>query len=393
MVASLDIGTSSIKAALAEITPGRDINILGISQVAFSGLKKGNIVDIEGTARAIDRCLNELERLTGVQIYNALVGFSGVSINTVNNHAVVSVGNPSYEITRDDKERVLQSACNVSLPPDKTILQMIERQYIVDGYDGVKDPVGMVGSRLESEVSIITAAGAAIQNMQRSTTRINLQVDYLIYNPLLVSESVLLPAEKEMGVVLIDFGAGITEVTLFEGGSMLHSSVLPVGDEYITRDLAIVLKTSIEEAARIKQQYGIASPELLGQDSQDSMVAIKNVQGKEIKQVSQQVIADIINARVVEIIAMILAEMKRYIPLEGIPGGIVLAGGGVELPGLINVMEEYLNTSVRMGLPENLRGLPTEFNRPQNAAVLGGIIYAAQNTRTVYYEEKGFTGI
>ena len=127
--------------------------------------------------------------------------------------------------------------------------------------------------------------------------------------------------------------------------------------------------------------------------SEDNMVAIKNVQGKEIKQVSQQVIADIINARVVEIIAMILAEMKRYIPLEGIPGGIVLAGGGVELPGLINVMEEYLNTSVRMGLPENLRGLPTEFNRPQNAAVLGGIIYAAQNTRTVYYEEKGFTGI
>ena len=393
MVASLDIGTSSIKAALAEITAGRDINILGISQVASFGLKKGNIVDIEGTAKAINHCLNELEVLTGVQIYNALVGFSGVSINTINNHAVVSVGNPSYEISREDKERVLQAACNVSLPPDKTILQMIERQYIVDGYDGVKDPVGMVGSRLESEVSIITAANAAIQNMQRSTTRINLQVDYLIYNPLLVAESVLLPAEKEMGVVLIDFGAGITEVTLFEGGTMLHSSVLPVGDEYITRDLAIVLKTSIEEADRIKQQYGIANPELLPQDNQDNMVAIKNVQGKEIKRVSQQVIADIINARVVEIIAMVFAEINRYISVESIPGGIVLTGGGVELPGLINVMEQHLNTSVRMGLPENLRGMPTEFNRPQNAAVLGGVIYAAQNTKTVIYEEKGFTGI
>ena len=392
-MASLDIGTSSIKAALAEITPGRDINVLGISQVASFGLKKGNIVDIEGTAKAINHCLNELEVLTGVQIYNALVGFSGVSINTINNHAVVSVGNPSYEISREDKERVLQAACNVSLPPDKTILQMIERQYIVDGYDGVKDPVGMVGSRLESEVSIITAANAAIQNMQRSTTRINLQVDYLIYNPLLVAESVLLPAEKEMGVVLIDFGAGITEVTLFEGGTMLHSSVLPVGDEYITRDLAIVLKTSIEEADRIKQQYGIANPELLPQDNQDNMVAIKNVQGKEIKQVSQQVIADIINARVVEIIAMVFAEINRYISVESIPGGIVLTGGGVELPGLINVMEQHLNTSVRMGLPENLRGMPTEFNRPQNAAVLGGVIYAAQNTKTVIYEEKGFTGI
>lgn len=392
-MASLDIGTSSIKAALAEITPGRDINVLGISQVASFGLKKGNIVDIEGTAKAINHCLNELEVLTGVQIYNALVGFSGVSINTINNHAVVSVGNPSYEISREDKERVLQAACNVSLPPDKTILQMIERQYIVDGYDGVKDPVGMVGSRLESEVSIITAANAAIQNMQRSTTRINLQVDYLIYNPLLVAESVLLPAEKEMGVVLIDFGAGITEVTLFEGGTMLHSSVLPVGDEYITRDLAIVLKTSIEEADRIKQQYGIASPELLAEDNQDNMVAIKNVQGKEIKRVSQQVIADIINARVVEIIAMVFAEINRYISVESIPGGIVLTGGGVELPGLINVMEQHLNTSVRMGLPENLRGMPTEFNRPQNAAVLGGVIYAAQNTKTVIYEEKGFTGI
>lgn len=393
MVASLDIGTSSIKAALAEITPGRDINLLGISQVASSGLKKGNIVDIEGTARAIENCLNELERLTGIQIYNALIGFSGISIDTVNNHAVVAVGNPSYEITPDDKERVLQSACNISLPPDKTLLQVIERQYIVDGYDGIKDPVGMVGSRLEAEVSIITAANAAIQNMQRSTARINLQVDYLIYNPLLLGESVLVPAEKEMGVVLIDFGAGITEVTIFEGGKMLHSSVLPVGDEYITRDLAIILKTSIEEAARIKQQYGIASPELLGQDSQDSMVAIKNIQGKEIKQVSQQVIADIINARVVEIIAMILAEIKLYISVEDIPAGIVLSGGGAELPGLVDVMEDYLNTSVRMGLPENLRGLPTEFNRPQNAAVLGGVIYAVQNTKTFYNEEKGFTGI
>ena len=393
MVASLDIGTSSIKAALAEITAGRDINILGISQVASSGLKKGNIVDIEGTAKAINHCLNELEVLTGVQIYNAVVGFSGISINTVNNHAVVSVGNPSYEISREDKERVLQSACNVSLFFDKIILQMIERQYIVDGYDGVKDPVGMVGSRLESEVSIITAANAALQNMQRSTTRINLQVDYLIYNPMLAAESVLLPAEKEMGVVLIDFGAGITEVTLFEGGTMLHSSVLPVGDEYITRDLAIVLKTSIEEAGRIKQQYGIASPELLAEDNQDNMVAIKNVQGKVIKQVSQQVIADIINARVVEIITMIFADINRYISVESIPGGIVLTGGGVELPGLINVMEQHLNTSVRMGLPENLRGMPKEYNRPQNAAILGGVIYAAKNTKTVFYEEKGLTGI
>lgn len=390
MVVGLDIGTSTIKAALAEITYGQDISILGIAQVSSSGLKKGNIVDIEGAAKAIDNCLNELERLTGVEIYSAILGFSGASINAVNNRAVVAVGNPGYEITRDDRERVLQSACNISLPPDKIIMQTIERQYIVDGYDGVKDPVGMVGSRLEAEITIITAAGAAIQNMQRSTARVNLQIDKLVYNPLLVSQSVLLPAEKEMGVVLVDLGAGTTGVTLFQGGSILHSSVLPLGDEYITRDLAIVLKTSIEEAIRIKEEYGIASPVLL---NEDNTVAIKNIQGKEVKQVSQQVIAEIINARVIEITEMIYAEIKRYGSLESIPGGVVLTGGGAELAGLANVMEEYLGIPVRLGMPENLRGLPTDLNRLQYAAVLGGVIYAAQYRGAVNHEDKALSGI
>lgn len=390
MVAGLDIGTNTIKAALAEINYGQQISILGISQVPSSGLKRGNIVDIEGTAKAIDNCLNNLERLTGVEVYHALLGFSGISIKTINNHTVVAVGNPSYEITSDDRERLLQSACSIPLPPDKTIIQTVERQYIIDGYDGVKDPVGMVGSRLEAEVTVITAASAAIRNLQRSTARINLQVDHLVYNPILVSESVLLPAEKEMGVVLIDVGAGTTEVTMFEGGSILFSSVLAVGDEYITRDLAIVLKTSLEEAARIKEQYGIASPEML---DDDKTVAIKNIQGKEVKQVSQQVIAEIINARVIEIVSMIGTEINRYGELESIPGGMVLSGGGAELVGLANVMEEYLGIPVRLGMPENIRGLPAELNRPQNAAVLGGVIYAARYTGAVCNEDKGFSGI
>jgi cell division protein FtsA len=390
MVAGLDIGTSTIKAALAEVALGQVVSILGITQVSSSGLKKGNIVDIEGTAKAIDNCLNELERLTGVEIYSALLGFSGASISAVNNRAVVAVGNPGYEITRDDKERVLQSACNITLPPDKIIMQTIERQYIVDGYEGVKDPVGMVGSRLEAEITIITAAGAAIQNMQRSTARVNLQVDKLVYSPLLVSESVLLAAEKEMGVVLIDLGAGTTEITLFQGGSILYSSVLPLGDEYITRDLAIVLKTSIEEAGRIKEEYGAASPGLI---SEDNMVAIKNVQGKEAKQVSQQVIAEIINARVIEMAEMIYAEIKRYDYLESIPGGMILTGGGAELAGLADVMEEYLGIPVRLGMPENIPGLPAELNRPQYAAVLGGVIYAAQYRGAVHREDKALAGI
>jgi cell division protein FtsA len=256
---------------------GQDIHLLGITQVPSFGLRKGSIIDIESTAKSIDNSLNELERLTGIEVYSALIGFSGVSISIVNNHAVIAVANPTYEITLEDKERVLNSARNLSLPLDKAIIQIIERQYIVDSYDGVKDPVGMVGSRLEAEVSIVVGAIAAIQNLQRSANKINLHVNGLMYNALLGAESVLSPAETEMGVALVDIGGGTTEVSYFEEGSIIHTSVLPVGGEYITKDLAIVLRTSMEEAKRVKEKHGVASPD---KARSDLMINVHNIQGK-----------------------------------------------------------------------------------------------------------------
>ncbi|MDD2509655.1 MAG: cell division protein FtsA [Syntrophomonas sp.] len=375
IVVALDVGTSFIKAAMAEFSLDQEINILGVSQVPSLGLRKGNIVDIESTARSIDSCLNDLERLTGVDIASTLLGFSGSSVYAINNHAVVAVGNPSYEITQDDRQRVLQSACNIALPPDKTIVQAVERQYIVDGYDGVKDPIGMVGSRLELETTIIVAATAAIQNMHRSMQRINLQLEKIVYNPLLVAEAVLLPTEKEMGVVLVDFGGGTTEISFFEAGSLLYTSVLPVGGEYITRDLAIVLRTSLEEATKIKERNAVAMPQIA---RNDVMINVKNVQGKETRQVSQEVVAEIISARVMEIVEMIYAELKQFGCLDRIPGGIVVTGGEAELSGLVTTIEDYGNIPTRLGIPENLRGIPVDFNRPQNAVILGGLIYSSR---------------
>lgn len=390
IVVALDVGTNRVKAAMAEIGYSRDINILGITGAPSRGLRKGNIVDIESTSRSIENCLNDLERLTGVEVSSALVGFSGGSVYAINNHAVVAVGNSNYEITQEDKERVLQSACNVALPPDKTIVQAVERQYIVDGYDGVKDPVGMVGSRLELEVALIVAATAAIQNMQRSTQRINLQINKIVYNPLLVAESVLLTTEKEMGVVLVDIGAGTIEISCFEAGSLLFTSVLPVGGEYITKDLAIVLRTSVEEAARIKEKHGVASPDMA---SHDVFIDVKNIQGKDSKKVSQQVVADIISARVAEIIEMIYTELKNFACQERIPGGIVLSGGEAELTGIARVMEDYMNIPVRIGIPENLRGIQLDYNKPQNAAILGGLIYAANYLNISSGKRRGFSGL
>ncbi len=388
-IVALDIGTSYIKAAMAEVIVGQDINLLGISRVPSRGMRKGNIVDIESAAKAVEACLNDLERLTGIEINNAVLGFSGGSISSLNNHAAVAIGNPNSEISRDDKERVLQSAHSISLPADKTIVQTVERQYIVDGYEGVMDPVGMVGSRLEAEVTIITAATAAIQNLYRCASRVNLHINSLLYNSLLAGEAVLVPAEKEMGVVLVDIGAGTTDVAFFENGSLADTSVIPMGDEYLAKDLAIVLKTSMEEAARILEKSGAANPKTV--DS-ELMINVRNIQGKDVKQVPQETIAEIISARLIELVELIYAELKEFDCLDRIPSGIVLTGGGAEMSGIVELFEQYLDMPVRLGLPENLRGMAREFNRTQYAVVLGGVLYGTRVMGNHAKEAPLFTG-
>ncbi|HWP98560.1 MAG TPA: cell division protein FtsA [Syntrophomonadaceae bacterium] len=385
----MDVGTSYIKAAMAELNFGQDINLLGVSKVPARGLRKGNIIDIESTAKSIEECLNELERLTGVEINSALFGFSGGSITAINNQAVVAVGNPTYEITRDDRDRVLQSSRNVALPPDKTIVQTIERQYIVDGYEGVNDPVGMVGSRLEAEVTVVIAATAAIQNLYRCANRINLHINQLVYSPLLAAEAVLIPAEKEMGVVLVDLGGGTTEIAFYENGSLSNTSVLPMGDEYLAKDLAIVLKTSMEEANRILEKSAVANPKMA---QEDLIINVRNIQGKDIKQVPQEVIAEIISARLLEIVELIYEELKQYDCLNRMPSGLVLTGGGAELPGISELFEQYLDMPVRVGLPENMRGMAREFNRSQNGNVLGGILYSTRIPGVQPKEASVFSG-
>lgn len=380
------MGTNSIKAALAEVFYDGSINILGISKVPSTGLRKGNIIDIESTAKSIDECLLNLEKLTGIEIYSAVIGFSSNNVTSVNNHAIVAVGNRYNEITAEDKERVLQSAQNIALPPDKTIVQVIERQYIIDGYDGVKDPIGMVGSRLEAEIVIIIAATAALQNLYRSTQRINLQVNNVYYNPLLASQSVLLPTEKEMGVVLINLGAGITEISFFEMGNILYTSVIPIGGDYITKDLAIVLRTSIQEAERIKEEYGTAN---VNKASEEDKITIRNIHGTETKQVSKRVIAEIISARVYELLEMIYAEFNRFDCIGKMPGGIVLTGGGAHLDGIDEVIEDYFKVPVRLGYPDNIQGLPPEYRYPQYANVLGAIQCGAKNLDISYQETQG----
>lgn len=383
---ALDIGTHTIKAAMAEVLGSDHINVLGISSVPAKGIKKGHIVDIETAAQGMEEALNALERLTGVEVSGALIGFSGTSLQTLNNHTVVAVGTPSYEISPEDKNRVLHSARTISLPPDKGIVQTVERQYIIDGYDGVKEPVGMVGSRLEAEITVVVAAIAAVQNLQRSAGRINLEVEGLVFNPLLAAEAVLMPTEMEMGVALVDIGGGTIEVSVFERGSLLCASVLPLSGEHITRDLAIILKTSLEEAASLKEQSDVCSN--LNDEVDDDLINIKDVQGQPTRQVSQQLVTEIISARVLEIAQMVYAELRQDDALDRIPAGLVLTGGGAELGGIADMFEDYLGMPARVGNPDRVSGLAGEYRKPCYGAVVGGLICAARHIEPHKIENK-----
>lgn len=391
IVVGLDIGTSAVKVALGEISHLQVLQVIGVVEVPSLGVRKGNIVDIDRAARAIEAALNDLERLTGMEIMSAIAGFSSVSISALNSHAVIAVGSSNFEIGREDIEKLLYSAGNLALSPDQTVLQVIERQYVVDGYEGVQDPLGMIGNRLEGEILTIVAATAAVQNLRRSTQRINLQIDQLIYNQIMAAEAVLLPAEKEMGVVLVDMGAGTTEISLFQQGSILNTTVLPIGGDYITKDLAIILKTSLEEAKRVKENYGLASPQMV---SHDIIVNVGNLQGNQSREISQRLVAEIISARVLDMLEMICLEIEKMTAWDNLAGGVVFTGGGSQLNGIMELMESYMDLPVRLGRSDNINGLKAEYNGPQYTVVLGGLLYAFHHRQPVMVESKaGVTSV
>lgn len=261
VVVGVDIGTTKVVAVVAEVTTQGRLNIIGLGETPSGGLRKGIIVDIENTARAIEKAVEQAERMSGCHVTTVFVGLTGPHIGSVNNRGVVAVTGEDGEVGPEDVERVLQAARVIPLPSDRRIIHVLPRQYIVDGYDGIMDPIGMSGSRLEVETQIVTAAAAAIQNTLKSVQRAGLQVEELVLNPLASAEAVLQPAEKELGTVVVDIGGGTTEIAVFSEGSLWYASVLPIGSEHITSDLAVGLRTPLSQAEVIKKEHGCVSME------------------------------------------------------------------------------------------------------------------------------------
>ncbi len=390
IIVGLDVGTTKVAAAAGQVSHDGSVDVLGVSEVPSAGLRRGNVIDIDSTSKAIDRCLNELERICGISIASARVGFSGAGIATIPNRAVVAVGHPTNEIIQEDVERVIHAAKMVAVPPDRSIIHLLPQQFIVDGYEGVTDAVGMAGSRLEVEAVLVTAATTAVQNLMKALGRAGLKVKELTINALLAAESVLSPAEKEMGVVLVDIGGGTMDISIFEQGGLVFSSIVPVGGEHITRDLAVGLRTNLEEAKRIKEKHGCSSQEAA---REDVMIDVTGINGKGVYQVSEKFVASIIQPRVEEMLEILQGELFRAGMIGVPPGGIVLTGGTSNLRGITRSVEEYLHIPARVGVPENTRVVNGEFKQGQYAAVLGALLYDNKNsTSDVSFDEELFLG-
>jgi cell division protein FtsA len=380
IIVSLDIGTSKVRAIIGEINNGT-INIIGVGTAESEGIRKGAIVDIDKTVLSIRNAISHAERMVGIQISEVYVGIAGSHISLQASHGVVAVSNEDREIGHDDIERVLQAAKVIALPPEREIIGIVPKQYLVDGLEGIHDPRGMIGVRLEVEATIITGAKTAIHNLVRCIERAELRLSGLLLMSLSAGQLALSKDEKMLGTCLVDIGAGATTISVFEQGNLIAISSLPIGGEFITNDISIGLRTQSETAEKIKLKFGCAVVEDAGADQVFKVTRIGSNADKEYSQVD---LANIIEPRTSEIFQLIRQEVKK-LGFTELPGGYVLTGGSVSMPGVITIAQNELHASVRIAVPDFIG-----VRDPSYTAGVGIIHYVAKHMRlrSVGYSKK-----
>ncbi len=355
IVAGLDIGGTKVCAVVGHILPDKnEPEIIGYGCVPSSGLRKGVVVDIEETVSAISATLEEAERMAGVPVDNAFIGVDSATIQSQNSKGVIAVSKSDGEISPDDIARVIEAARAVSVPANREILHVIPRSYKVDDQDGIHDPIGMTGVRLEVEAHVITASTPSIKNLTKCVYQAGLDIDELTLGVLASSKAVLNKNQKEVGVVVVDIGYSTTGVAVFEEGNVLHSAVLPIGSSHITNDIAIGLRTSIEVAEKIKVEEGCAIPAVIPERER---IDLKKYGVADGIFVSKREVAEIIEARLLEIYGMVSDELKKIGRDAMLPAGVVVTGGGSKLLGAVDLAKESMRLPAQMGLPINVGGM------------------------------------
>ena len=385
MIVGLDIGTSKVVAIVGELSPEGDLSIVGIGSHRSNGLKKGVVVNIDTTVQSIQRAIEEAELMAGCQIHSVYAGIAGSHIRSLNSHGIVAI--KDREVFAQDIERVIDAAQAVAIPADQRILHILPQEYRIDDQDGVKEPLGMSGVRLEAKVHLVTCAVNAAQNIEKCIRRCGLEVDDIILEQLASSYAVLTEDEKELGVCMVDIGGGTTDIAIFTEGSIRHTGVIPIAGDQVTNDIAMALRTPTQHAEDIKIKYACALGKLAGAEE---TIKVPSVGDRPPRDLSRQALAEVVEPRYEELFTLVLAELRRSGFEDMLPAGIVLTGGTAKMEGVVELAEEIFHMPVRLGAPQNITGLRDIVNNPIYSTGVGLLQYGLeqqQNTGGAEFTE------
>ncbi len=366
LIVGLDIGTSKIVALVAEVLPEGRLEVIGLGESPSRGLKKGVVVNIESTVNAIQRALEEAELMADCKIRDVYTGIAGSHIKSLNSHGMVAI--KDKEVTQADVDRVIETARAVNIPTDQQILHILTQEFIIDGQEDVREPLGMSGVRLEVKVHIVTGAVSAAQNIIKCVKRCGLDVRDLVLQPLASSMAVLTEDERDLGVCLIDIGGGTADIAVFTDGAIRHTAVIPIAGDQITNDIAMALRTPTKDAEDLKRMHGCALRQLA---APSEMIEVPSVGERPARQLSRQTLAEVIEPRVEELYSLAQAELRRSGFEELISSGIVITGGSSLMQGMVELGEEVFHMPVRLGLPQYVGGLAEVVRNPRYATGVG----------------------
>ena len=375
VIVGLDIGTSKVVALVGEITADGAIEVVGLGSQPSRGLKKGVVVNIESTVQSIQRAIEEAELMADCEINAVYAGIAGSHVRSLNSHGVVAIRD--REATHGDVEHVIDAAKAVAIPADQRILHVLPQEFIIDGQEGIRDPIGMSGVRLEAKVHIVTGADSAAQNIIKCVQRCGLVVEDVVLEQLASSFAVLTDDEKELGVCLVDVGGGTTDIAVFGNGAIRHTAVIPIAGDQVTNDIAVSMRTPTQYAEDIKIRYACALSQLA---NPDESIEVPSVGDRPARRLARQTLAEIVEPRYEELFNLIREELRRSGFEEMIAAGIVLTGGSARMEGAIELAEEIFHVPVRLGLPGHVKGLSDVVRNPIYSTGVGLLLYARENS-------------
>jgi cell division protein FtsA len=374
LIVGLDIGTSKVAAIVGEVNDEGDIEVIGIGTHPSRGLKKGVVVNLETTVQSIQRAIEEAELMAGCRIHSVYAGIAGSHISSMNSHGIVAI--KDKEVTQGDVDRVIDSARAVAIPADQKILHILPQEFVIDRQEGIKEPIGMSGIRLEARVHIVTGAVSAAQNIVKCIRRCGLEVEDIILEQLASCAAVLTEDEKDLGVCLVDIGGGTTDIAVFTDGAIRHTAVIPIAGDQVTNDIAVALRTPTQHAEEIKIKHACALSQLA---NIDDSIEVPSIGDRPARQISKLNLAEIVEPRYEELLLLVQAELRRSGFEDLVAAGIVLSGGSSRVKGLVELAEEIFHMPVRLGIPQYVSGLQDVVRNPIYATGVGLLLFGKQH--------------